>query len=450
MSSPRTADRRIQAPVHEHRDWRHLQRAAVAAHKQLGNVAQANFCALFVPAASIALWILQHAPLLARQDRLHILVAHATEYQALDGGRWLNFIPWLLGRPEMQLQLSVVGALGLPESVGLPESGFHPDAAESESELQARLDHRFQSVACGSVRSMAPAELHVGTVKSWSELGGPCAPGGTPRLPDICAVFSPNFSVTCPELLSETGLLPLLRARVPLALFSSSEAGQLVDVYVLAAAGIELEDPDCWPNPWELPTQKITTPRGATPGSTTHGSTTPGGTQSGTAQNEAVFARMAWSATSSHVADGAYPDQRLLQDLGAVLFYIDASTETAQHGPDVVLTLGEVLRAAPLSGSNSEVVSELLRLPYDTAVDSASGHIYQLQDNRALLLDVNPVPASILEAFPGDEHLLLRAIWATSVHRDYVRPHVNGVDAALLSHFAALDEVATISNAQSL
>lgn len=44
-------------PVHQHRTWRHLQRAAVAAHPQLSAVTQANFCSLMAPAASVAVWM---------------------------------------------------------------------------------------------------------------------------------------------------------------------------------------------------------------------------------------------------------------------------------------------------------------------------------------------------------------------------------------------------------
>ena len=402
----------IQPPVHEHRDWRHLQRAAIAAHKQLGNVSQATFCALMVPAASIALWICQHAPHLARQTHLHILVAQATEYEALDSGRWLRFIPWLLGRPEMQLELHIVGALGLSES-GMP-------ADESESEVRARLDHRFQSCAWAAVKSMHPAELHVGTVRSWSELGPKPTLTGSARTPDLCAVFSPTLSMSYPALLSEDGLLPLLRAGVPLAFFSSSEASQLVDVYILAAAGIELEEPDAWPNPWALP---------ALPAS----------------KREGAFAKMAWSAAASHVAMGAYPDQGLMEELGAVLAYIDVGAETERFEQDAVLSLGEPLRAAPLkeAGADSESASILMRLPHDMAVDSRNGHIYQLQDSLALLLDVKPVPMSIMGAFPGNEHLLLRAIWATAVHRDHVAPYVQDVHAALVSQFSELEQAAS-------
>jgi hypothetical protein len=151
--------------VHEHRTWRHLQRAAVAAHKALAGVPQTNFCALFVPAASIAVWILQRAPHLAQRERLHILVAQATEYQALDSGRWLQFIPWLIGRPSMQLEVSLVGDLGLPDT-GSPngpttssESGVQADTTASESELRTRLDQRLQSRSSTAVKSMVLSSM---------------------------------------------------------------------------------------------------------------------------------------------------------------------------------------------------------------------------------------------------------------------------------------------------
>ncbi len=413
--------------MYEHRDWRHLQRAAVAAHKQLGNVTQTNFCALFVPAASIALWILQHARHLAQRERLHILVAQATGFEALDRGRWLQFIPWLLGRPSMRLEMSLVGGPGPPgDPTTRSECGVRADAAASESgaatsesERRTRLDHRLQARSWPAVKAMTPAELHIGTVKSWSERG--TGSPDSPRVPDLCAVFSPLLSTRHRTLLSEDGLLPLLRARVPMALFSSSEAEQLVDAYVLQAAGLELTDTDCWPNPWALPTPAAL-------------------------QGDGIHASVAWAADVDHVPQGASPDPRLVREIGAVLAYIAGGVESARHGPDAILSLGEPLRVAPRSkdgaGAEPEPVSVLIRLPHDMAVDSAGGQIYQLQDHLALLLEVGPVPASVMGAFPGNVDLLRRAIWATSVHRDHVAPFTQHVDAALVSHFAGLDEMA--------
>jgi hypothetical protein len=190
---------------------------------------------------------------------------------------------------------------------------------------------------------------------------------------------------------SEDGLLPLLRARVPMALFSSSEAEHLVDVYVLAAAGLKLVEPDYGPNPWALPTPEAD-------------------------QRGAIYASMAWAAAVDHVPEGARPNQRLIREIGAVLEYVDGSAESARLGPDAILSLGEPLRAAPSSTDaqeanvSTESVSVLIRLPHDMAVDSADGHVYQIQDDHALLIGVGPVPASVLKAFPGNDDLLLRAI----------------------------------------
>lgn len=402
-----------------------MQRAAVAAHKALKDVPQADFCALFVPAASIAVWILQQAPQLAQRDHLHILVAQATEYQALDSGRWFQFIPWLLGRPSMRIHVSLVGDLAPPGTVSPtdptahPESGVPTDATKGESELRAKLDHRLQSRSWAAVKAMAPAEMHLGTVRTWSEHGA--GSPDSPRVPDLCVVFSPILFMNHDALLSEDGLLPLLRARVPMALFSSSEAEHLVDAYVLAAAGLHLNGADYWPNPWALPTPA-------------------------TDQRGGIHAKMAWSAEVDKVPLNAFPDQHLMREIGAVLGYLEGSPESERLGRDAILSLGEPLRAAPLSqgaqdaGVDPDAVSVLIRLPHDTAVDSSGGHVYQLQEHHALLLDVGPVPASVMDTFPGNDDLLLRAIWATAVHRDFVAPVAQHVDAALVSHFSALDE----------
>lgn len=375
---------RASPPVHQQRDWRHLQRAAVAAHRALGAMVQKNFRAQFSCAASIAVWILQHRPDLAARPHLHVLVACASDFEALDGGRWLQFIPWLLGRPGLVLTASIVGDV-FPPGTGEP--------------LQ-----RLRTHAGGLVKDRRPAELVAGTVGDWRR----AEPG---RRTDLCVVFSPEFARRHVALLDEEGVLPLLRDGVPLALFSATEAEQLVDAYTLRAFGLELEDGQCWPNPWALD------PAGGS--------------------GDAAYAGMGWSGACSRVPARLEPDAGRLLALDAALEYVRDLLDNA--GDDAFLTLGEPIRAAGADiDAGSEGDSVLLRLPGGVAVDTANGHVYQIQAASAVLLgSVPPLPGAVFETFPGHDDLVARAMWAVAAHRDHVLPHVTALDRELRAVLAA-------------
>lgn len=372
-------------PVHQQRDWRYLQRAAIEAHRALLPMAQKTFRAQFACAASIAVWLLQHRPDLAARPRLHVLIAHATEFEALDSGRWLQFIPWLLGRPAMQLHASIVGRF-------------------ADADAGGDLDHRLRTHAWALVKDRPPAELFEGSVGAWCRARLPDAAG-----PDLCAVFSPEFARHHDALLGPEGLMPLLRTATPVALFSASEAEQLVDVYTLRAFGLAPLDPQCWPNPWTLPAPEC--------------------------GPDASYARMGWAAEFDALPHEAAPDGDRLLALDDALSYVGELLRAA--GDDAFLTLGEALRAAAPQGDDAASPSLLLRLPGDIAVDAGNGHLYQIQDGMAWLLDaLPPVPAPALDAFPGHDDLLARAMWAVTMHRDHVRPFSRSLDEALREELA--------------
>ena len=399
---------RASPPVHQHRTWRHLQRAAVAAHPQLSIVTQANFCSLMVPAASAAVWILQHAPHLAARAELSILVVNAIEFQALDHGRWFQFIPWLLGRPGMQVHVTLQGgALWRSLASADDESG---DVAPAEDAIERHLRTRGWS----ALSDLSPADIFPGTLK---ELTAQITEGGR-RPPDLCVLFAPAFAHHLDTLLTDDGLLPLIRQQVPLALFSPSETEQLIDVYALEAHGLTPRERDCWPNPWALPTVN--------------------------AERSVVYGKLGWAAEFDAVPRDVVPDLMALHDLNAALDYPGrgSSALDGPEGPDSILNLGESLGAAPReSAPEGDQGSALLRLPQSVAVDTSNGAVYQLQDMTALLLDVVPhVPAAALETFPGDDDILRRVMWAVQVHREFVAPFVDDVDQALRSQFAKLSD----------
>jgi hypothetical protein len=405
----------LSPPVHQHRTWRHLQRAAVAAHPALNAVTQASFCSLMVPAASVAVWILQHAPRLAARAELHILVANAIEFEALDRGRWFQFIPWLLGRPGLKIRVTLQGSSlsrSLAEAAGAPG-----DAMPTEDAIERHLRTR----AWTAVNPARPADIFTGTLKA---LTTQIAEGGR-HAPDLCVLFAPAFAQPLDTLLSEEGVLPLLRRDVPLALFSTSEAEQLIDLYALEAHGLQPSERDCWPNPWALPTEN--------------------------AERRVVYGKFGWEARFEAVPDTVSPDPFALDELTAALGYVGKGLADleAPDGPDALLNLGELLGTAPRDSSRDAALDPntegaaggaLLRLPKGVAVDLANGAVYQLQDTTALLLEAVPqLPAAVLASVPDDDDTLRRVMWAVRAHREYVSPFVDDVDNALRSQFATLD-----------
>jgi hypothetical protein len=390
-------------PVHQHRDWRHLQRAAVEAHRALSSLTQKEFCAHLAPAASIALWILQHAPELAGRHCLHVLVSQATSFEALDRGRWLQFIPWLLGRPDLELRATLVcSAMLLVDELASDD----PDA----------IERAVMSKSWVAVRHHPPARLYLGKVKDW--LDGERAESGAPCCPDLCAVFTPSLSLNHETLLGDDGLRPLLQMQVPLALFSPTEAEQLADVYTLAAAGLVPRDAGGWPNPWAIPMQD--------------------------SARIGAYAKVGWAAQFDSMPSLLKADPLQMAALTETVEYM-AETMHAE-GDDTILTLGEQMLAAPAQAAGvdaADASNTLWRLPQNTGVDAASGYVYQIQDSTALLLEPIPrVPETTLRSFPGHEELLRRAIWAVRVHRRFVAPFVRPINEALASQFAALEAAA--------
>jgi len=362
-----------------------------------------------VPAASVAVWILQQAPRLAMCAELNILVVNAIEFEALDHGRWFQFIPWLLGRPGMRVQVTLQGsALGRSLASAEGESSDTVPAEEA-------IDWHLRTRGWWAVSDLRPADIHPGTLK---ELMAKMALGEY-RTPDLCVLFAPAFAQRLDTLLTEDGLLPLIRQQVPLALFSPSETEQFIDVYALEAHGLKPRERDYWPNPWALPAENT--------------------------ERSVVYGKLGWAAEFDAVPKAVVPDLMALHDLNAALTYPGSGSFASNwpggpDEPDVILNLGESLRTAPReSAHEGDEGSVLLRLPKDVAVDTSNGAVYQLQDMTALLLEGVPqVPAAVLETFPGDHDILRRVIWAVRVHRDHVSPFVDDVDQALRSQFAKL------------
>ncbi len=61
------------------------------------------------PAATIAYWIMQFHPELVDGGALKVVVVGAEGLDALDDGAWYQFVPWMIGRQGMSLEVCLVG-----------------------------------------------------------------------------------------------------------------------------------------------------------------------------------------------------------------------------------------------------------------------------------------------------------------------------------------------------
>jgi hypothetical protein len=226
-------------------------------------------------------------------------------------------------------------------------------------------------------------------------------------------MFSPSFAPNRNALLTADELLPLLRSKVPLALFSPTEAEQLLDAHTLELAGLTPLDRESWPNPWAL--------------------------SAAASEQAGAYARMGWAVEIDSVPAVVQAGGTQLDALDEALEYVRDLLEVS--GDDAFLSLGEPIRATPTRGVAADSASLLFRLPRGVAVDSSNGYLYQLQDATALLLDSVPrVPAQALDSFPGHDDLVARALWSVAMHREHVAPFAQLLDDALRSQFSVLDE----------
>jgi hypothetical protein len=92
-------------------DWRRMVQRLLDYPQMRGLGNLANNPALqtvLMPAVALALWIRWFMPDLVTRARAHVLVAGAAEIDGLHEGRWFQIVPYLLGRPQLQLDLTVL------------------------------------------------------------------------------------------------------------------------------------------------------------------------------------------------------------------------------------------------------------------------------------------------------------------------------------------------------
>lgn len=99
------------APVVKHRTWRHLLRelSSNPSWRFIGTMTEREASVALGAPVAIARWIATQAPSLLDRPSLRIVVAGTEIIDVVDDGMWYASLPALLGRPEMTVDISLVG-----------------------------------------------------------------------------------------------------------------------------------------------------------------------------------------------------------------------------------------------------------------------------------------------------------------------------------------------------
>jgi hypothetical protein len=381
----------LNPPVLRHREWRFLLRDFVGAHSALQAASSKALQFGLAPVASVARWLLNEQPGLLEKESLTLLIPGASGIECSDDGRWFAFLPWMLGRPGLSVQVHLVGT-ELNFSLGRP--GFSL-SGQTHATSAATLVQRYPK-----------AKLFEGTLGKWRTSSAAVAV-------DACILFSPGFSAHHRTWFAPGELSDFLAAG-PLGLFSYSKMDALEDQAVLRMLGFKFEARELATNPWVLEHAHL----------------------------EAVgcFGRYPWSLQNVEVPAKVTHDSAELKEFTELqeLLCVDAE----EWGPD------EALRrlSTPIAVSNEAVTDEVYLMPGGLGVLKSSGLVGSLDDLG--FMELAPplhIPPGVLAARPnGDE--LDCAMWALRVYRDHLEPLVQdeddeegGADSVLDAMLGGLD-----------
>lgn len=363
------------APVLRHREWRFLLRDFVKAHPVMRAPSSDLIRHTLAPAASLAWWLAKTSPELLVQKSLHLLVPGAGHTECWDSGRWFSYLPWLLGRPELETRVTLVGD-ELMEAL-------NPSKEMTVSQL--RKSHA--SVASALVADRPESTIFNGTLGQWR------ASTGRDEPIDACVLFSPGFISHYRAWLTEDDLLPLMRQGVPMGVFCYSKMDGLEDGEVLRLLGIELEPDELALNPWRL-------------------------------QHEmqdfiGCFAQYARTLRATSIPATLNLDTPTVRDFLQLETYARDDFET--FGADQAL---ERLGASwPVQNQKTGADDAIVVLPYEHGILASTGALGDF-DEKGFVPFEPPllVPADLLAGRPGDDQLLERIFWALRLHRDWVAP----------------------------
>lgn len=370
----------IEAPVLKHRNWRHLLRAFTQAHRPLQSIPSAALESLLTPAASIAWWLAKEAPpeLLTR-NIIRVLVPGAGAVECSDGGRWLSFVPWLLGRPELQVDVIIVG-----DELAITDDG--PQSSRGRS--MAQLERQWSTPFGGAVATKPGSAIFNGTLAQWHEQG-------KAEEVDACVLFAPGFTSHYREWLTDADLLPLLRQKLPIGVFSYSKLDSIEDQYMLSLVGLKVEPHALELNPWHVAHEM--------------------------ADAMGAFARFYWPLRITDAMPHLNLENAAIAEFQELQAY--ARQDFIELGADQAI---ERLGARwEVEGAADKRSDAIIVLPREHGVLESTCEVGEF-DRRGFIPFVPSlvVPAERIQTRPADEHLMDRILWALRLHRDVVEPQL--------------------------
>lgn len=367
-------------PASRHGSWRQLLRElttnprlrSLKAHKE------AFLRTVLVAPVTLSRWIAEEQPQLLERSHLHIVIAGAAKgLDSIDQGRWYQYVPLLLGRPEMTVRVSLVG----PE---LAAGTNHP-SLRTERERAGILT----SIASRAVETLPAADVTADTLAAWWAARTENEP-----VPDLCFAFHPAFEAFGGSWLSQQeGMGNLLMAGVPLGCASSGVEEFWQDHWLLRQYGGAIHGP-ARENPFSLERENL--------------------------KFTGRWAALTWTMAPDLPLAGFLPNKPEL-----VRFYL--AMDMAKPGFSISgnAVFGFIGGIVPVQSQTTGERITLVGMPAGVLLCLESGQVLAQSPSGTFQLveRVDPVPLDYLKDFPGIEaDPVERFIWSCEKFRGYIEP----------------------------
>ena len=346
-----------------HNEWRYLLRDFLRSSqgRPLATYSKDALRFALAPVAALSLWIDEYAPALKEKTTLDIVIAGAAHgMDTLDEGRWYQFLPLFLGKPDMKLTLDLVG------------KGLDPDVHEVFSGDAFPLQPKKSAMAANVGQLAAPQRFPL-------TLGEYMVSRASRPAPDLVFIFHPGFVLNSNSWIVDGDFRSVLSLGTPVGLASYGEEEHMEEVWILAAHGYKA-DPKVTQNRFAANLHKQVLP--------------------------SAFAHTLWKL------DNALPvaDEPLAEEnLNKIKAFDKWMYEAAQKG--VILPF---LKA--FGGTTKTKHGDFIIPPNMKLVDKASGKVYEPSSSENFNALGVTLEADLLEAYPEKSPFDFdRAYWAINV-----------------------------------
>lgn len=248
MNSPVSRNRSLPQLIREMRVSKEFANLSVVPDFKLG--------AHMTAPASLAFAISSFHPELIEKPKLHLVVMGANGQDAEDDGRWYATLPWLLGRPDLQVRIDLVG-IEVTEKISV--SGL----THKQTRVGTWLTDEYPLV-----QHWAPGNVHPQLAEDFIE-------GGKAAGADAVILFNPGLEPSDDRQWLDSGAMYEICEAFPIVMLTSfCEAERVTDMWLAKTFGLEPKQNFCvnpfrgfehiagaWSNSlWELDTNaKVST-----------------------------------------------------------------------------------------------------------------------------------------------------------------------------------------------